>query len=285
MFLVPGNTQTVQFDYTGWCSLCQALLKRYSLTIQSYVPCARHYSSSTVWLYRVMFPVPGNTQTVQFDYTEWCSLCQAILKQYSLTIQCNVPCARQYSEQYSLTIQGNVPCARQYSNSTVWLYRVMFPVPGNTQAIQFDYTEWCSLCQAIFWTVQCDYTGWCSTCQAIFWTVVWQYTVMFHVPGNILNSKIWLHRVMFPVPGNILNSMTIQSDVPRAWQYSNSTGTSLCIVKRLYRVMFPCLAILIHSFGLRHFQCTRRMFVGKHLYSQRRLFKFLFKTSQLLLIH
>jgi len=127
MFPVPGNTQTVQFDYTEWCSLCQALLKQYSLTIQGDVPCARQYSNSTVWLYRVMFPVPGNTQTVQFDYTGWCSLCQAILK------------------QYSLTIQGDVPCARQYSNSTVWLYRVMFPVPGTTQTVQFDYTGLCSL--------------------------------------------------------------------------------------------------------------------------------------------
>ena len=183
MFLVPGSTQTVQFDYTEWCSLCQAILKQYSLTIEDDVPCARQYSNSTVWLYRVMFPVPGTTQTVQFDYTELCSLCQALLK------------------QYSLTIQGDVPCARQYSNSTVWLYRVMFPVPGNTQAIQFDYTEWCSLCQAIFWTVQCDYTGWCSTCQAIFWIVKFDYTGSCS-PCQAIFWTVWLYRVMFPVPGN-----------------------------------------------------------------------------------
>jgi len=201
MFPVPGNTQTVQFDYTGLCSLCQAILKQYSLTIQSDVPCARHYSNSTVWLYRVMFPVPGNTQTVQFDYTEWCSLFQVILK------------------QYSLTIQGDVPCARQYSNSTVWLYRVMFPVPGNTQTVLFDYTEWCSLCQALLkqysltiqgyvplpgntQTVQFDYTGWCSLCQAIL--KQYSLTIEDDVPcaRQYSNSTVWLYRVMFPVPGN-----------------------------------------------------------------------------------
>jgi hypothetical protein len=50
-----------------------------------------------------MFPVPGNTQTVQYDYTG------------------DVPCPWQYSKQYSMTIQGDVPRARQYSYTALFL--------------------------------------------------------------------------------------------------------------------------------------------------------------------